>query len=1069
MVSASSIIPSEKQPLNHQRAQHPQLQNTTLPYSAGILTPTSAIRHRLSTSHYHNPVTHRPHNNNLDLQVTPDGIDSTIMGKSMRIAQYDQKFNTRLPFNFLALQKKSVEVGDDGTLARMQEMHNQQHSSSRRQFPNTDDLAPVYTKEQIKQSLAHIKSRYNASYEEQQSRLQKQLTEEYLRQNSQLQADVARMDGMLRANYLFDSFQKNNVRKDMIFKADSFFIDPLQLPVTQALPSNLLSPADFKKDDVTPTSGLDTSMQVQSDMKNNFVTFDNQARAAASSSHLIRTEIPHQSALIKAYSNINASNIVHDEGIRSNPHISTITSVQSSNNNQILEDKKNSSHTLAISQASLKHKENFTIHMPPLIGNPPGTTMTEDFTSKGQTSPQTVYKLDTQRLHRDESDEVIILRGDTMQPMIINVNEVGTQSSPRITIPIFTYHAQQDGPIQSVYEAETEAKQRGLIRQMIFVPPINHEQPVANKNLTGSPHRGGKAKKKSTAQPTMWIGLQQTTLGSRKSPTYMTPPPQFVIPDVQPEKTHRILEPFTEEDDVLAQKLMKELMPNNFLQMKKRGKRNLSSQILSATYDSTLRLTKGMAKRGLGIRKLEPKDVKNTLSGQYAVNTRDLPHLSLISYCIGTAPVKYKIDVPMLNNQVMNLFTEDDKGTGNILSQDQQDAILQEVAQLQDKDGPPSQSPNHFKHELDLRQGIHKINSNMDQFTEELPQNNSTLEEATTPQRVNSSIASKLMVNGQGVTKNGEKRKVYEHRTQVITRSGIHVPRLSHINLVQDVNDLRSKGEKFMNATPSHHHRYSVTGAENFKQMLIAEGDESLPSASGHNELQNVGIKTTISITHHNQTYSSIAAHGKNQDLIGVQNGAMAPPMSINDEEQKLNDSSQQSPKGYLGPTSTFGGAPVRNSQRSVVSKRGSIDEANNSPQPPSYMQPLGTTLRSKRRRATEEQPLVKTTTTVNYDSRTGLQHVTETTSPMIHGYTNIPHGLVIVSSPNSRKELKEELGLIRLASCEPANQGHTLLMKSQDGVETQRIKNNETNLTSRGEKVSNMDLVGTLNAKFNN
>jgi hypothetical protein len=102
-----------------------------------------------------------------------------------------------------------------------------------------------------------------------------------------MQADVARMDGMLRANYLFDSFQKNNVRKDMVFKADSFFID------TSALPTNphLLSPAEFKKDDVTPTSGLDTSMQA--DLKNNFVTFDHQARAAASSSHLIRTEIPH--------------------------------------------------------------------------------------------------------------------------------------------------------------------------------------------------------------------------------------------------------------------------------------------------------------------------------------------------------------------------------------------------------------------------------------------------------------------------------------------------------------------------------------------------------------------------------------------------------------------------------------------------------------------------------------------------------------------------------------------------------------------------------------------------------
>lgn len=258
----------------------------------------------------------------------------------------------------------------------------------------------------------------------------------------------------------------------MVFRADSFFIDTASISPNAALlsPNTLSShPENYKKDDVTPTSGLDTSMQVQSDMKNNFVTFDNQARIDASSSHLIRTEMPHQSALIKAYSNLNAPTIVHDDGMRSKAHISTITNVQSSM--QLYDEIKKSSNTLAISQASLKHKENFTIHMPPLLGNPPGTAMTGEL-KIGQVSPQTVYKIDTQRLHRDESDEVIILHGDFATPFVVNLNEVATQSSPRM--PIYTYHSQSEGPIQSVYTAEQEAKSRGLIKQMIFVPPIDH-------------------------------------------------------------------------------------------------------------------------------------------------------------------------------------------------------------------------------------------------------------------------------------------------------------------------------------------------------------------------------------------------------------------------------------------------------------------------------------------------------------------------------------------------------------------------------------------------------------------
>jgi hypothetical protein len=53
---------------------------------------------------------------------------------------------------------------------------------------------------------------------------------------------------------------------------------------------------------------------------------------------------------------------------------------------------------------------------------------------------------------------------------------------------------------------------------------------------------------------------------------------------------------------------------------------------------------------------------------------------------------------------------------------------------------------------------------------------------------------------------------------------------------------------------------------------------------------------------------------------------------------------------------------------------------------------------------------------------------------------------------------------LIRLSSCEP-----TINMppsQTHEGEDTKRLKNNDTNLTN-GEKISNMDLMAQLNAKF--
>jgi hypothetical protein len=116
------------------------------------------------------------------------------------------------------------------------------------------------------------------------------------------------MDGMLRANY-FDSFKKNNVRKDINFNADSFFLEPACVPPPPPPPPQVIKKDVALDVTVTPTSGLNSSLLIHSELKNNFavVTFENKRV----SSHLIRTDIP-QSALIKGY-NSNYDNHHHIE------------------------------------------------------------------------------------------------------------------------------------------------------------------------------------------------------------------------------------------------------------------------------------------------------------------------------------------------------------------------------------------------------------------------------------------------------------------------------------------------------------------------------------------------------------------------------------------------------------------------------------------------------------------------------------------------------------------------------------------------------------------------------------
>ena len=61
---------------------------------------------------------------------------------------------------------------------------------------------------------------------------------------------------------------------------------------------------------------------------------------------------------------------------------------------------------------------------------------------------------------------------------------------------IYTYHHNTQGPIKSVYEHENEAKRFGLIKEMIFVAPENHDVPPINKNMAGMSPKAGKKKRK---------------------------------------------------------------------------------------------------------------------------------------------------------------------------------------------------------------------------------------------------------------------------------------------------------------------------------------------------------------------------------------------------------------------------------------------------------------------------------------------------------------------------------------------------------------------------------------------
>jgi hypothetical protein len=60
-------------------------------------------------------------------------------------------------------------------------------------------------------------------------------------------------------------------------------------------------------------------------------------------------------------------------------------------------------------------------------------------------------------------------------------------------------------PIKSVFEEEKEAQLKGLIKEMVFVAPPNHEVPPVSKLL--SPRRKNKGPRPRKEAAVVWIGL----------------------------------------------------------------------------------------------------------------------------------------------------------------------------------------------------------------------------------------------------------------------------------------------------------------------------------------------------------------------------------------------------------------------------------------------------------------------------------------------------------------------------------------------------------------------------------
>ena len=95
------------------------------------------------------------------------------------------------------------------------------------------------------------------------------------------------------------------------------------------------------------------------------------------------------------------------------------------------------------------------------------------------------------------------ITSDSFIGLMKQPTQLTQQEEPADKLLIYTYH-NSTGPIKSVYDHETEAKANGLIKEMTFVAPINHD---INPATTGP-------KKPPANSPRMKLARKQAAANS---------------------------------------------------------------------------------------------------------------------------------------------------------------------------------------------------------------------------------------------------------------------------------------------------------------------------------------------------------------------------------------------------------------------------------------------------------------------------------------------------------------------------------------------------------------------------
>ena len=83
----------------------------------------------------------------------------------------------------------------------------------------------------------------------------------------------------------------------------------------------------------------------------------------------------------------------------------------------------------------------------------------------------------------------------------------------------------------------------------------------------------------------------------------------------------------------------------------------MTKQLNSST-DVSVRAAQKLVRNSFGIKKLDPKDMKEPRNSRYrdplGRETKD--QLKLISFAFGTAPHQFKLDIPEMNQKIMDMF-----------------------------------------------------------------------------------------------------------------------------------------------------------------------------------------------------------------------------------------------------------------------------------------------------------------------------------------------------------------------------------------------------------------------------